>query len=1577
MMKFRRTSPSTSCAKRKRMPDALSRAKRMEAFALSPDTNYPEETRQDMLTAAASLRRQFGLPRGPSDVPANPPGVAPPINILGQSVPPAPTSPPAFTPTELANAAARREAERLGALAAQQRQGALPVEPEPIRAEYVAAPADVRPPEPSAPPASPFVMLDPSQLTLDPKRFQYKASDEQGVTGALKGVTRWEPDLASAITAWQGNDGKTYVVNGHQRTDLAKRAQAAGQDVQMPARLFREADGYTPEYMKALGAYQNIAEGSGTAIDAAKILRAKDTIPAGLTLPNLPPRSQLVQDAQGLAKLSDDTFGMVVNDIVPPGYAAHVGNLLTDPAEQLAAMDVLAKAQPPNSNQARMIVEDVRNSGFMRGEQTSLFGIEQMAQTLFAERARILDNAMKTLRRLAGTFRTAVDQEQTLTDAGNRLSREANERGRIDNATLLDVLDREATRRGPVSDALSQAARDLKDGQSINAVASRFLARVREIKQRGEGQSLQPGDPDGRDGHSGTEGEREGQGNEVDQGPTLFERPDDYHPPFYSALERGIESAKQDRAPAGSWKGFIRNLPGIKQEELDWTGVNDWLDQQKGSVSKADLLQAVRENNVQIEETRKGPNYDRDNIATDEQAQRDYGASWNNVVQQISEIDRAMREIQYGQREAAPGEWAALNQQYNALRELQDALHESMVDGTIERMKASGNWDHSSTEWHEYTLPGGENYREMLLRMPFRGAEAMAEAFEAARANDAAAFDFWSAVEELGHDDPKTKAAQENWIRTNRAREAAQAKVDALPKPYRSDHWHEPNVLAHVRFDDRTGPDGEKVLHVAEIQSDWGQAGRKKGYRTGEPSRQRNFADYGKAHGMTDREIVDVWRTDDPRYRAWEEEQRQAAEADAREARAVPDMPFKTSWHELAMKRILRYAAENGYDRVSWDTGDTNADRYDLSKQISRLALVDNSSGGIAPARMDGPFTEGHLMAYDHQGNRIISQNVTAETLADHIGKEAAEKLLKAPPKEDRSSGIGVRRRELTGLDLKVGGEGMRGFYDKILPAFVNKYGKKWGAKVEDSTVPGQTEDDGPLRVASDGSLYWLVSNTHGKVSPYYNTVIAAMEARDRRLTTPVHSVAITPEMRASVMAGQPLFEDPKQLGMPGMEPSAKQAQAARDQAGRGMKTTAKPQKPADEGLFAPKKDETKDLFAAPPNPHDTAAAYVLDRGRQTGHEYMAVVDGNTGDIISRHTDGKPNQVGLSNEVAKRADDPDANLVIHHNHPRDTALSSTDIAVMAWQGIKYVVAHQHTGDMTAATLEARFREILMRKSSFPGLRANIIKGAWRAASQGVTDFLYRAVAKGDIKSEDVKGSANDILLEALHAAGVIDYITTRQPMGFFTPETREQAIRAAAAAAKDYLNAKDISLASDIDRRASPVLKPEGLARLPVKHERGREQGPPAGQGSDQRDRGTPAWPGRQGRLLENPEETRPLRPEQPTTAPEGRDYVDHVADELGAHLGGRGAVPRCLACVPSADARAPPNAARQRECPGRRPSPRRRGPAHSSTRSRRPGRGTGASHGRHRREWRPCRSTSASISEPRTRPIGLRRRDG
>ena len=38
---------------------------------------------------------------------------------------------------------------------------------------------------------------------------------------------------------------------------------------------------------------------------------------------------------------------------------------------------------------------------------------------------------------------------------------------------------------------------------------------------------------------------------------------------------------------------------------------------------------------------------------------------------------------------------------------------------------------------------------------------------------------------------------------------------------------------------------------------------------------------------------------------------------------------------------------------------------------------------------------------------------------------------------------------KIEGDDLEIGGSGMKGFYDKIIPDYLNTYGKKWQAKVK------------------------------------------------------------------------------------------------------------------------------------------------------------------------------------------------------------------------------------------------------------------------------------------------------------------------------------------------------------------------------------------------------------------------------------------------------------------------------------------------------------------------------------------------
>jgi len=132
---------------------------------------------------------------------------------------------------------------------------------------------------------------------------------------------------------------------------------------------------------------------------------------------------------------------------------------------------------------------------------------------------------------------------------------------------------------------------------------------------------------------------------------------------------------------------------------------------------------------------------------------------------------------------------------------------------------------------------------------------------------------------------------------------------------------------------------------------------------------------------------------------------------------------LKDNIYQLGVKRILAYAKENGFDGVALATkpgmsaGETQADRYSLEKQIDSITYTD----------------DGVLRAFKGRV-AVITQNATKEELPNVIGKDAAKKLL------EKKSEDGLRH--ISGIDLRVGGEGLKQLYDTQLPAMLEAYGK-------------------------------------------------------------------------------------------------------------------------------------------------------------------------------------------------------------------------------------------------------------------------------------------------------------------------------------------------------------------------------------------------------------------------------------------------------------------------------------------------------------------------------------------------------
>ena len=160
-------------------------------------------------------------------------------------------------------------------------------------------------------------------LHIDPERFQYKLNvGEGGVGQELKGGVQFDPELSGVVSVWRDPaNGKDYVVNGHHRYELAERSGHPDIDVK-----FISAE--NPKEARAKGALQNIAEGRGTAVDAAKFMRDLGFTPADLSSKNISLRGKIAADAAALVDLNDRLFHKVSVGHMEPEQAVAIASKL-------------------------------------------------------------------------------------------------------------------------------------------------------------------------------------------------------------------------------------------------------------------------------------------------------------------------------------------------------------------------------------------------------------------------------------------------------------------------------------------------------------------------------------------------------------------------------------------------------------------------------------------------------------------------------------------------------------------------------------------------------------------------------------------------------------------------------------------------------------------------------------------------------------------------------------------------------------------------------------------------------------------------------------------------------------------------------------------------------------------------------------------------------------------------------------------------------------------------------------------------------------------------------------------------
>ncbi len=348
--------------------------------------------------------------------------------------------------------------------------------PAPVTPEKAQAPAaEVTPSAKSGD----IIRLSPQEINVDPDRFQFKLNvGKEGTTALLKDVKAWDKYKAGVITVWQDKNGKTWVVNGHHRLQKAKELGVTD----LNAMVLKESDGITDKQARAIGAMINIAEGRGTALDAAKFIRDSGLTKDDLEKEGISLREGVADKGLALAQLSDAVFNKVLHYQMPIEQGVIIGRELpNDTASQKAVLDMISRHKKDiTTSVLEEIIKEVKSSteGKSSSSQLSLFSDESLKKNYVIEKAEILEYIKKQLRTRKNLFKniSAEGKAAMLQEAGNVLNVEQNtEEANMADAALF-ILDKQAHAKGsPISDFLNDMAAKYADSDNKVSVKREAL----------------------------------------------------------------------------------------------------------------------------------------------------------------------------------------------------------------------------------------------------------------------------------------------------------------------------------------------------------------------------------------------------------------------------------------------------------------------------------------------------------------------------------------------------------------------------------------------------------------------------------------------------------------------------------------------------------------------------------------------------------------------------------------------------------------------------------------------------------------------------------------------------------------------------------------------------------------------------------------------------------------------------------------------------------------------------------------------------------------------------------------------
>jgi hypothetical protein len=539
---------------------------------------------------------------------------------------------------------------------------------------------------------------------------------------------------------------------------------------------------------------------------------------------------------------------------------------------------------------------------------------------------------------------------------------------------------------------------------------------------------------------------------------------------FYSPAEKAVMGLPQDKGTASQMLAQITKTQGVKPVELRATGLEDYL-KGKGNepVTKQEIQDFLTNNRVQVDEVVLGRG-----LSMSPESKR----LMEDAEKRMMKADQVMAPF-FEQQEA--GSLLQGQEPYSTFYRIRGPLSRKIAKGDQEALaeldalnlppdirQAVLDFGSAKLDYQKHSKParfeqkpkfdgyntsGGTNAREIYLTLP---------------------------GEQMPSSSPPSVNAQGVLVKPMYA---TQPKFTAPPQHSVSPEA-DANRLAHIFLDERKDAKGNNVLFVQEMQSDWAQIGKKKGFRTPpDPTAleaaKTKISQAEQALRQKSKELFNRGQ------RVQDHPERQVALEQVVQAKneletlmqnsRLPPAPFVTNtedWVNLALKRVIKEAVDNDIDTVAFIKGGQAADKYSLRTFVDHisadrgLATGDDLYVSITPKDSLSP----HAFYVGPDG--IIKEPISAdvrskflgEPLSKVIGKETAEKLLSTKIGESQ-----VLRDE----GLTLGGKGMEGFYDNILPKTAEKLLKKLGGgKVEPVEMVKAAPSQMPYE--ANAFLHWM-----------------------------------------------------------------------------------------------------------------------------------------------------------------------------------------------------------------------------------------------------------------------------------------------------------------------------------------------------------------------------------------------------------------------------------------------------------------------------------------------------------------------